>query len=138
MASGVGDQDVDLARQRELLRQDRYALGQIVRDHRTCEATGAPLGAENAVAMLVAVSPGVSRVAVVSGAHWDSGTGALSAADPDVDPDVLDGRALFAPGATSTRPRSRPQALGRQAPTPEAVPQPRRQESRGTGVVPRV
>jgi hypothetical protein len=81
---------------RTALREDRMALAGIVRDHGTCEATGERLDAANAVAMTVAVSPGLSRLAVVSAAHWDSGKGPLSAADPDVDPDVLDGRKLFA------------------------------------------
>jgi hypothetical protein len=65
------------------------ALRQIVQDHGVCQAIGQSLTAEDAVAMTVSVSPGVSRLAVVSGAHWDSGKGALSAADPD----ALDGRA---------------------------------------------
>jgi len=96
MTSAVGDPGSDdLASQREAQRQDRYALGEIVRHRHTCEATGAQLDVEDAVAMLVRVSPGVSRLAVVSGTHWDSGKGALSATDPAVDPDVLDGRTLF-------------------------------------------
>ena len=91
------------AARRAALRGDRIALTEIVRDHGTCEATGERLDAANAVAMTVMVSPGVSRLAVVSAAHWDSGKGALSAADPDVDPDVLDGRKLFAREDTSTQ-----------------------------------
>jgi hypothetical protein len=83
------------AARRMAVQQDRMALAQIVRDHRTCEATGERLDVASTVAMTVTVRPGVSRLAVVSAAHWDSGKGALSAADPDADPDVLDGRKLF-------------------------------------------
>jgi hypothetical protein len=134
MPDATGERDGDLARQRQSLRQDRYALGQIVGDRRTCEATGAPLDVEDAVAMLVSVSPGVSRIAVVSGTHWDSGNGALSAADPRVDPDVLDGRTLF---AANTRPAKR-QSQGRGAQGVRPVMQPRPRETGSTGVMPRV
>jgi hypothetical protein len=72
MTGTVGDQGGHLTRQKDVLRWDRYALREIVRDRRTCEATGAPLDIDDAVAMLVPVSPGVSRLAVVSGTHWDS------------------------------------------------------------------
>jgi hypothetical protein len=108
---GVG---ADAAR-RMAARQDRMALSQIVRDNGVCEATGQPLRTEDAVAMTVAAGPGVCRLAVVSGTHWDSAMGPLSAADPDVDPDVLDGRTLFAIAGkvsrTARRPRS-PQSPG--------------------------
>jgi hypothetical protein len=40
----------------------------------------------------------VSRLAVVTRAHWEGGTGALSSADPAADKDVLDGRRLFGDG----------------------------------------
>jgi hypothetical protein len=145
MSSAAGNQSGDLARQKDALRRDRHALREIVRDRRTCEATGVLLEVEDAVAMIVSVSPGVSRLAVVSGAHWDNGDGPLSAADPAVDPDVLDGRTLFPSGATSTRsirvgarPDSSPQSPGRRARGTGLVPQPRPQEPGSTGVVPHV
>jgi hypothetical protein len=138
MTGTVGDQSGDLARQWKALRSDRYTLGEIVRDHRTCEATGAPLDVDDAVAMLVTVSPGVSRLAVVSGAHWDGGKGALSAADPLVDPDVLDGRTLFSREAANTRPASRLRTPGRRAQRVQPVMQPSPPEPGGTGRVPRV
>ena len=74
---------------------DRAALADYVRRWKVCDATGEPLVAAAAVAMTVAVAPGVSKFAVVTAAHWDGGQGALSSADPAVDPDVLDGRLLF-------------------------------------------
>jgi hypothetical protein len=138
MTGTVGDRDGDLARQREALRQDRYALGEILRDRHTCEATGAPLNAEDAVAMLVSVGPGISRLAVVSGTHWDSGNGALSAADPDVDPDVLDGRTLFTNEESNTRHVIRPRSPGRAAHGVDPVVQPRPQEPGATGLAPRI
>jgi hypothetical protein len=136
MTDTTGDQGSDRARWM-IVRQDRMALQQIVRDNGACEATGQWLSAADAVAMTVAVRPGVSRLAVVSGTHWDSGIGALSAADPDVDPDVLDGRKLFAGGGKA-------QPSGG-SPSPEhrvrgAVPmqRPRQQVPEGTGAVPRI
>jgi hypothetical protein len=132
----TSDQGGDLARQRDLLRRNREALGKIVRDRPTCEATGVLLDAENAVAMLVSVSPGVSRLAVVSSTHWDSGKGALSTADPNVDPDVLDGRTLFAGGEANTRPVSRPWPPGRPEEGVGQVMQPPPQEAGGTGMLP--
>jgi hypothetical protein len=83
------------AARRIAAQQDRLALAQIVRNHGRCEATGERLDVTNAIAMTVAIEPGVSRLAVVSAAHWDSGNGPLSVADPNADPDVLDGRTLF-------------------------------------------
>lgn len=99
------------AAKRRVLREDRRTLTGIVRDHDTCDATGERLDILNAVAMTVSVSPGVSRLAVVTAAHWDSGKGALSAADPDVDPDVLDGRKLFAHEEAVTPPGGRERVL---------------------------
>jgi len=87
--------------------EDRMTLAEFVRDRGTCDATGEPLDVGNAVAMTVTVSPGVSKLAVVTGAHWDTGEGPLSAADPNVDPDVLDGRQLFARENASPRPEGR-------------------------------
>jgi hypothetical protein len=137
MTGTVGDPGGDLARQREALRQDRYALGEIVRGRGTCEATGALLDVQDAVAMLVSVSPGVSKLAVVSGTHWDSGKGALSTADPNVDPDVLDGRNLFVHKEANMRPTAWPPSSRNQAQGPGPAMQPRPQEPGGTGLVPR-
>ncbi len=83
------------AAMRMALQQDRMTLAEIVRDHVTCEVTEERLDVAITVAMTVTVKPGVSRLAVVSAAYWDIGKGALSAGDPFVDPDVLDGRRLF-------------------------------------------
>ena len=140
MPDAMGGRGGDAAR-RTRLRADRMALTGIVRDHGTCEATGERLDAENAVAMTVTVSPGVSRLAVVSAAHWDGGTGALSAADPDVDPDVLDGRKLFAPEETSTRPGGRERGLQpprHRAAEAKPVQRPPRSAEGRAGVSPRV
>jgi hypothetical protein len=106
MADATGGLGNDRARRIAML-QDQLALWEIVAQRVVCDATGKRLDAGDAVAMTVAVNPGVSRLAVVSGAHSDSGSGALSAADPDVDPDVLDGRKLF------TRKGADPQPTGR-------------------------
>ena len=135
------DESDDLASDRArrmVVRQDRMTLRQIVAERVVCEATGTPLNVDDAVAMTVLVRRGVSRLAVVSGAHWDNGNGALSVADPDIDPDVLDGRKLFAREGTGARPGGRPPSPKR--PTRGAVPmqQPRPQVPEGTGVVPRV
>jgi hypothetical protein len=140
MPDAIGGLGGDAAR-RTVLREDRMALAGIVREHGTCEATGERLDAENAVAMTVTVSPGVSRLAVVSAAHWDSGNGALSAADPDVDPDVLDGRKLFAREEAGTRPGGSERGL--QSPGPRTggakpVQRPPRSAEGRAGVSPRV
>jgi hypothetical protein len=74
---------------------DQAALVDYAERRGTCDATGAPLNPAESVAMIVGVAPGVSTFAMVTAAHWDAGQGALSASDPRVDPDVLDGRRLF-------------------------------------------
>ena len=140
MPDAIGDRGGDAASW-TALRADRMALAGIVRDHGTCEATGELLDAENAVAMTVTVSPGVSRLAVVSAAHWDSGTGALSAADPDVDPDVLDGRKLFAREEAGTRRGGRergPQSPGPRTDGAKPVQRPPRSAEVPTAMSPRV
>jgi hypothetical protein len=83
---------------RRAVHADQAALLAIVLRRGVCDATGEPLDARNAVAMTVTVAPGVSRLAVVTRAHWEGGTGALSSADPAADKDVLDGRRLFGDG----------------------------------------
>src|SRR3954447_23241788 len=50
---------------------DQAALLAIVLRRGVCDATGEPLDARNAVAMTVTVAPGVSRLAVVTRAHWE-------------------------------------------------------------------
>jgi hypothetical protein len=96
---------------------DQAALLAFVVRRGLCDATGEPLDARNAVAMTVMVEPGVSRLAVVTAAHWDGGTGALSFADPAADKDVLDGRRLFGdgppPGALSREPACTPRPSSR-------------------------
>jgi hypothetical protein len=119
-------------------RFDRAALTQIVRDREVCDATGEPLTPGNAVAMTVPVDGGPSRLAVVSGTHWDSGTGALSARDPKVDPDVLDGRKLFAAGGTDAQSGRGPRSPGRRARQTGPVPQPRPQVPSPVGPTPRL
>lgn len=98
---------------RRAVHADRTALLAFVVRRGLCDATGDPLDVRNAVAMTVTVEPGVSRLAVVTAAHWDSGTGALSSADPAADKDVLDGRRLFGdgppPGALTRSARPQPQ-----------------------------
>lgn len=94
MADSIRNHGRDLAIQ-QAEASDRAALADYVRRRKVCDATGEPLVAAAAVAMTVAVALGVSKFAVVTAAHWDAGEGALSSADPDVDPDVLDGRLLF-------------------------------------------
>jgi hypothetical protein len=126
------------ATRRMILRMDRMALAGIVRQHRTCEATGERLDVGNAVAMTVAVRPGVSRLAVVSAAHWDNGTGALSSADPGVHPDVLDGRQLFAPIGAATRSGAGRQSPERPARGAEPIRLQRPQVPEGARVVPRL
>jgi hypothetical protein len=103
MPNAIDGEDADAVR-RYIRQQDWTGLMQIVRERRTCEITGERLIAANAVAMMVTAGPGLPRLAVVSGAHWDGGNGALSSGDPNVDPDVLDGRKLSPrkdPGAGS-------------------------------------
>src|SRR5438105_1124035 len=70
---------------RRAVHADQAALLAVVMRRGVCDATGEPLDVRNAVAMTVAVAPGVSRLAVVTAAHWAGGTGALSAADPAAD-----------------------------------------------------
>ncbi len=94
MTSSVSHRDSDLAAWR-VRASDRAALAEIVRRRKVCDATGQPLDTAGTVAMTVTVAPGVSKLAVVTAAHWDAAQGALSSADPKVDPDVLDGRLLF-------------------------------------------
>ena len=94
MTDSINERGSDLA-MRLAVASDRAALAEYVRRRKVCDATGAPLDAAAAVAMTVTVAPGVSKFAIVSAAYWDAGEGALSSADPDVDPDVLDGRSLF-------------------------------------------
>src|SRR5260370_11300100 len=111
----------DVQRRGESRRQARHAdqaaLLAFVLRRGTCDATGEPLDVRNAVAMTVTVEPGVSRLAVVTSAHWDGGKGALSAADPAADKDVLDGRLLFGGGpppsaaATVTARTPRPSSM---------------------------
>ena len=92
---------------------DQAALLAFVLRRGLCDATGDPLDVRNAVAMTVTVEPGVSRLAVVTAAHWDGRHGALSSADPAADKDVLDGRRLFGdgppPGALTRSARPQPQ-----------------------------
>jgi hypothetical protein len=96
---------------------DQAALLAIVLRRGVCDATGEPLDARNAIAMTVTVAPGVSRLAVVTRAHWEAGSGTLSSADPAADKDVLDGRRLFGngppPGALSrdARPQRQPSRM---------------------------
>jgi hypothetical protein len=106
MADWIRNHGRDLA-MRHAQASDRAALADYVRRRKVCDATGERLAAAAAVAMTVTVAPGVSKFAVVTAAHWDGGQGALSSADPNVDPDVLDGRLLF---SHDTRPRSDPDA----------------------------
>jgi hypothetical protein len=127
-AGGPGE-----AARKKALRDDRLTLTDLVRERRVCQATGEPLDPRSAVAMTVTVRPGASRLVVVSAAHWDGGTGAFSRADPNVDPDVLDGRKLITPiGARSWEPRSR----GRRIQGP--VQEPRPQVPPNAGMVPGV
>jgi hypothetical protein len=99
---------------RRAVHADQAALLAVVLRRGVCDATGEPLDVRNAVAMTVTVAPGVSRLVVVTRAHWEGGTGALSSADPAADKDVLDGRRLFGdgppPGALSreARPQRQP------------------------------
>jgi hypothetical protein len=119
-----------------IMQQDWLDLTDLVVKCRVCEVTGEPLDARNAVAMTVVVSPGVSRLAMVSAAHWDSGQGELTPADPKVDPDVLDGRKLApyvgSPDWASQRPRSRKRSVPRAGP----AQQPRPQVPGNAGVIP--
>jgi hypothetical protein len=134
MPDTTGGSGKDAAR-KKILRYDRLTLTDIVRERRFCEATGEPLDPRYAVAMMVRVRPGDSRLAIVSATHWDSGTGALSSADPNVDPDVLDGRKLVAPaGAGAWYPRSH----GRRARETRPAQQPRPPVPGSAGVVPGV
>jgi hypothetical protein len=116
------------------LRADRHALRAIVRARGTCEATGKPLDVADAVAMTVTVRPGVNRTALVSARYWDHGTGPLSGNDPDVHPNVLDGRKLFGSQETATR---RPQRPPYRVTGVAAVQRPRPQAQGGTGILPR-
>ncbi len=135
MPDTTGGSGEDAFRMRKALRNDRMALTDIVRERRFCQATGEPLDPRHAVAMTVRVGPGLSRLAVVSAAHWDSGTGALTPADPDVDPDVLDGRKLVAPPqASAWSPRSH----GRRVQGTQPAQQPRPPVPGNAGMVPGV
>lgn len=119
-------------------RFDRAALAQIVRDREVCDATGERLTPENAVAMTVPVEGRPSMLAVVSGTYWDSGTGALSARDPEVDPDVLDGRKLFARGGTAASSGEGSPSPARRARQTGPVPQPRPHAPSAAGPTPRL
>ena len=132
LSDGHGDE----AARRMIIQQDWLDLTDLVVKQRVCEATGEPLDARNTVAMTVSVGRGVSRLALVSAAHWDSGQGKLTSADPAVDPDVLDGRKL-APHVgpadwASGNPRSRKRSVSGTMP----VQPPRRQMPSSPGVVP--
>ena len=126
------------ARRRTTLRMDRMALTGMVRQRGTCEATGERLDVGNAVAMTVTISPGVSRLALVSGTHWDSRMGALSSADPNVHPDVLDGRQLFKQAGTTVRPGQDPQSSQRRVRGAEPIRPQRPRVPGGTGFAPRL
>ena len=122
MTDSINERGSDLA-MRLAVASDRAALAEYVRRRKVCDATGAPLDAAAAVAMTVTVAPGVSKFAIVSAAYWDAGEGALSSADPEVDPDVLDGRSLFGPQAGQ---RGEPWALGGAAMRKPRMPHARR------------
>jgi hypothetical protein len=96
--TGSGDAWRKGESRRRAVHADQAALLAVVLRRGVCDATGEPLDVRNAVAMTVTVAPGVSRLAVVTRAHWEGGTGALSSADPAADKDVLDGRRLFGDG----------------------------------------
>ena len=132
------DSQGDDAARRMIIEQDWLDLTDLVVKRRVCEATGEPLDARSTVAMTLAVSQGLSRVALVSAAHWDSRQGELTLADPRVDPDVLDGREL-APHVGSAK-----WASGYPRPGPRGVPgvgpvqQPRPRPPANSGPVPGV
>ena len=130
-SDGQGDQ----AARHMIAQRDWLDLTDLVVERRVCEATGVPLYPRDTVAMTVAVRPGVSRLALVSTAHWDSGVGELSSRDPQVDRDVLDGRKLAphvgSPAWASGSLRSRKNAVS------GPVQQPRPQLPGNSAVVPR-
>jgi hypothetical protein len=121
MTGSISDHGSDLA-MRLAVASDRAALAEYARRRKVCDATREPLDAAAAVAMTVTVAPGVSKFAMVTAAYWDAGEGALSSADPEVDPDVLDGRSLFGRDAGQ---RGEPRAL-----SSAAVRKPRLSHSR--------
>jgi hypothetical protein len=88
-------QGADEGRRQDIEAADWAALVDYAERRATCDATGESLDPAESVAMTVGTAPGVSTFAMVTAAHWDGGQGALSAADPRVDPDVLDGRRVF-------------------------------------------
>jgi hypothetical protein len=135
--SDSADRQGDDQERREVEAADRAALVDYAKRRLICDATGERLHPAGSVAMTVQVAPGVSTFAMVTAAHWDSGEGELSASDPRVDPDVLDGRRLFGShlgpagsqsermaDARPSRAPIRVQQL-RPAPTPDSGPSPR-------------
>jgi hypothetical protein len=111
---------------RRAVHADQAALLACVLRRGTCDATGEPLDPRNAIALTVTVTPGVSRLAVVTAAHWDRGTGELSSADPAADKDVLDGRRLFGggppPGALTRAAARAPRRSGTAQPVQQPPP----------------
>jgi len=94
MPGSMDPRDDDLDR-RETVAADRVALVDYAERRLICDATGEPLNPAESVAMTVEIAPGVSTFAMVTAAHWHAGEGELSASDPRVHPDILDGRLLF-------------------------------------------
>ena len=121
-----------------IMRVDRVTLTTIVTRHRVCDATGEPLDPRCAVAMTVTIRPGVSRLAVVTAEHWDSGQGPLTPGDPNVHPDVLDGRTLVARERTRAWASESSSSRSRRAREVRAVQQPRQPVPGNAGVVPGV
>jgi hypothetical protein len=128
----------DEAARRMVIQQEWLDLTDLVVKQRVCEATGEPLDARNTVAMTVSVSRGVSRLALVSAAHWDSGQGELTSADPAVDPDVLDGRKLAPHVGSAEWASGSPRSRRRSVPGAGPVQQPRPQLPGSPGAVPGV
>jgi hypothetical protein len=115
MSDSIDSRADDQDRQ-EVEAADRAALVDYAERRQRCDATGEPLEPEESVAMIVKVAPGVSTFAMVTAAHWDAGQGVLSAADPRIDPDVLDGRRLFRRDSQPLGPQQRRAAAGRLVP----------------------
>jgi hypothetical protein len=134
--SDSADRGGDDRERREAEATDRAALVDYAERRLICDATGERLQPAGSVAMTVEVAPGVSTFAMVTAAYWDGGEGELSASDPRVDPDVLDGRRLFGshlglagsqPGRVAgARPSRAPiRVQPRPAPTPDSGQSPR-------------
>ena len=122
---------------REAEAADRAALVDYAQQRLICDATGERLHPAGSVAMTVEVAPGVSAFAMVTAAHWDTGEGALSASDPRVDPDVLDGRRLFGSHLGLAESRSERVAAARSCRVPTCMQRPRPAPTPDSGPSPR-